>query len=209
MKENPRELPSLPSVSNINVMFNKVPPLRLPKAALFEDHEMSPKSTNNSPVLNSIKNFNPVSLFDEQELSPKSINHGPVKDSSVEFFLDKLEYTIPGISSTPARLHTGTVEQRQFDRILHHFQENITSSHEKDKYVQVDALFGIEQRLAQFSKELEGSLDVAPSNDERLSRRFIEWPVCGKYPNCYICTIEICGIVSVLRENYFFHSKTR
>jgi len=194
MEGSPRQLPPLPRVSNVN----KVPPLRLPNTlALFEDQDISPKSTKNASVLDSIKNFDTIALFDEYDFSPpKSTKNSPVPNS-VDYFLDKLDYTIPGLKSTPARLHTGTLEQRQFDRILHHFQENISSSHDKDKYVQVDVLSGLEKRLSEFSEELQGSLNGAPSNDVQWSRKFIEWPVCGKYPNCYICTIEICGIVSL------------
>lgn len=134
-------------------------------------------------------------LHDER--SPKSTRAGPIVDS-VEFFIDKLQYSYPGIASTPTRKLTDSIEQRQFNRILQHFQENIASFQEKEKYVQVDVLYGLEQRLAQFSKELHGALDDTPNHDIQWSRRFIEWPVCGKYPNCYICSIEACGIVSLV-----------
>lgn len=124
------------------------------------------------------------------ELTPKSKCHS-VRDS-IDYFIHKLKQDSPFVTRTPSSRLT---DQQNMTRILQQFQDSISTSHEREKYEQVDILFGMEQRLSEFSETLRGACNG--EKNDHITPWFVEWPVCAKYPNCYICSIKFSQIVSV------------
>ena len=109
----------------------------------------------------------------------------------------KLQHTKP-VSKPILPLKTTTNPQTdQISKILQHFQKNISSFHDREKYIQVEVIVGLEKRLAEFSEAVQRTL-LNNGLPRLLEKKRIEWPVCGKYPHCAICNIEIQDIVSLL-----------
>jgi hypothetical protein len=120
---------------------------------------------------------------------------------AIDSLSQELQYSYPGrtptlLKSKPARLQT-----KQLSRILKQFEKNVSFFHEREKHVQVEVIVGLEKKLAKFSETLRGAFLnnglPRPTENYVKGRKMIEWPVCGKYPNCVICSIEIQEIVSL------------
>lgn len=114
-------------------------------------------------------------------------------------------YSYPG--TTPKKSKQSEAQTAQLSRILKNFETNLSFFHQREKHVRVEVIVGLEKKLAKFSKTLQGAFlnNGFPRTDNSYSdpgdpgKRMVEWPVCGKYPNCVICSMEIRELVSVSR----------